>query len=57
MYGGTTPPVDAEYDAVGRPVKPIPIGYLAVPAPMGDFAIVERVGEAAIVLPTVKRGE
>ena len=57
MYGGTAPPVGVEYDAVGSPVMPIPIGYLAVPAAIGDVAIVERAGEAAAVLPTVRRGE
>lgn len=57
IYGGKTPPVGVEYDAVGSPVKPLPIGYLAVTVPFGDVAIVERVGEVAAVLPTVKRGE
>ena len=51
------PPDGEEYDAVGRPVKPMPIGYPAIPTPIGDIAIVESVGEATAVLPTVKRGE
>lgn len=57
MYGGRTPPVGVEYDAVGRPVKPVPIGYPALPVLLGEVAIVERVEEAAAALPTVKRGE
>ena len=57
MYGAGIPPVGVEYDAVGSPVKPLPIGYPTIPVPIGDVAVVERVGEVATMLPTVKSGE